>query len=84
MLNFATGRRAGTWGLAGGGAAVCLAMVITGIVLQANPGETTLLGMPVGVFLAILVLPLALGGLVIASVRAQERIDRLPLHDERD
>ncbi len=82
-LNIVTDRRRGTRILAGCGVAASLAAAALGIVTHVAPGEFALFGMPAGLFLSVLAVPAILAGLVLASARLQDRIDRMPAPDER-
>lgn len=82
-LNIVTDRRRGTWILALCGVAACLFAAALGVLTHVAPGEFSLLGMPAGLFLSVLAVPAILAGLVLASARLQDRIDRMPAPDER-
>ena len=68
--------RARTLAIAWVGAAICGAAAIIAVVAQISVTETTLLAIPVGLFLAVLILPFVLAGMVFLSARLQERGDR--------
>jgi len=83
-----SGKLRGWWrrtrALAWAGAGVCMLVVIAGTAADGLSGSSPILAIPAGQFTAVVLVPVILAGLVLASARWQARTDRDANLSERE